>query len=309
MLISIIGIFLSVSALVSPAQAFFVNVNQSTFVLSNEGGGLISQLIAGGYGEDNLYQALVDIARDANPSVAEVLMPAFLQELKNAPLGSQIFTHHLSEYTGSGQAVAINSDGTAQVVSIFGATYYGQAKTATLNSNISGVGDARFTYTTDSSSWNPNLTSWVVNGPLENMTTTYNVFGIGWVPGGAPPPGTTTVRERIWIAGGDGHTVALKEDGTVWAWGNNANGQLGDGTTTERHTPVQVSGLSNIIAIAAGSDHTIALKQDGTVWGWGSNSHGQLGDGTTTDRHTPVQVSGLSTNVTAITAERCILLS
>ncbi|MDC3959229.1 hypothetical protein KEG38_35575 [Polyangium jinanense] len=95
------------------------------------------------------------------------------------------------------------------------------------------------------------------------------------------------------VAVGFDHTVALKSDGTVWAWGWNGNGQLGDGTTLERHTAVQVSGLGGVIAVAAGASYTVALKSDGTVWAWGFNQFGQLGDGTTTERHTPVQVSGL----------------
>ena len=99
------------------------------------------------------------------------------------------------------------------------------------------------------------------------------------------------------------HSVYLRNDGTVWAWGRNSNGQLGDGTTIDRLTPVQVSGLSSMAAIAAGYDHTVALRNDGTVWAWGNNSNGQLGDGTTTDRLTPVQVSGLSdANVVIIAA-------
>jgi YD repeat-containing protein len=108
------------------------------------------------------------------------------------------------------------------------------------------------------------------------------------------------------MAAGYYHTVALKNDGTVWAWGYNAQGQLGDGTTTQRTVPVQVMaspgvGLTNVKAIAAGYKHTVVVKNDGTVWTWGWNSDGQLGDGTTTDRKTPVQVSGL-TNVKAVAA-------
>ena len=92
----------------------------------------------------------------------------------------------------------------------------------------------------------------------------------------------------------EGHSVALKSDGTVWAWGYNGNGELGDGTTVNRSTPVQVSSISNIIAIACGYGHTMALKADGTVWAWGLNDEGQLGDGTTTNRTIPVQVNSLS---------------
>jgi alpha-tubulin suppressor-like RCC1 family protein len=115
------------------------------------------------------------------------------------------------------------------------------------------------------------------------------------------------------LAAGGAFTVALKQDGTVWTWGANDFGQLGDGTTTGRSTPVQVVGpggsgfLTGVKAIAAGRDQTVALKQDGTVWTWGANENGQLGDGTTTDRSTPVQVVGpggigFLINVTALAA-------
>ncbi|MDR0791389.1 MAG: hypothetical protein LBE47_02495 [Methanomassiliicoccaceae archaeon] len=103
------------------------------------------------------------------------------------------------------------------------------------------------------------------------------------------------------VAAGSFHSLALKYDGTVWAWGDNSSAQLGDGTHTDRSTPVRVSGLTNVIAITAGASHSLALKSDGTVWAWGSNGNGRLGDGTTTERRTPVQVSGL-TDVTAIAA-------
>jgi alpha-tubulin suppressor-like RCC1 family protein/subtilisin family serine protease len=91
------------------------------------------------------------------------------------------------------------------------------------------------------------------------------------------------------VSAGDMFSIALMSDGTVMAWGKNASGQLGDGTTTDRTSPVQVQGLANVIAIDAGNDFSLALKADGTVWGWGYNYFGQLGDNTTTDRHTPVQ--------------------
>ncbi|MDV7401738.1 hypothetical protein RZS08_60525, partial [Arthrospira platensis SPKY1] len=90
------------------------------------------------------------------------------------------------------------------------------------------------------------------------------------------------------IAAGSNHAIALRNDGAVWAWGNNSNGQLGDGTTDSRHTPVQVSGLSGIIAISVGVDFSVALKSDGTVWAWGDH-RGQHSPSTV-----PVQIPGLS---------------
>jgi alpha-tubulin suppressor-like RCC1 family protein/subtilisin family serine protease len=96
------------------------------------------------------------------------------------------------------------------------------------------------------------------------------------------------------VAGGVNHSLAVKDDGTVWAWGDNNYGKLGDGTGINRSTPVQVSGLSGVKDVAGGWQHSLALKDDGTVWAWGDNNYGQLGDNTTTNRSTPVQVSGLS---------------
>lgn len=87
---------------------------------------------------------------------------------------------------------------------------------------------------------------------------------------------------------------ALKSDGTVWAWGQNSNGELGDGTTTARTEPVQVSGLSYIASIHMGNMHGLALTDVGTVYAWGFNQNGQVGDGTNTNRLVPVQVPGLS---------------
>ena len=92
------------------------------------------------------------------------------------------------------------------------------------------------------------------------------------------------------VSGGDCHSIALKSDGTVWAWGCNDRGQLGDGTWVDKSTPVQVSGLTNVIFIAARDYHNAVLKADGSVWSWGWNINGQLGDNTTTDRNVPVRV-------------------
>jgi len=101
-------------------------------------------------------------------------------------------------------------------------------------------------------------------------------------------------------AGGFGHTLIVKSDGTVWSTGLNAAGQLGDDTTTDRRVPAQVPGVSGVATVAAGMYHSLALTTGGEVLAWGSNQFGQLGNDSTTDRHTPVTLS--LSGVTAIAA-------
>lgn len=95
------------------------------------------------------------------------------------------------------------------------------------------------------------------------------------------------------IAGGFYHSLAAKYDGTVWAWGANNAGQLGDGSTTSQEIPIQTDILPSVSSVAGGVLHSMALTFDGKVWAWGHNSKGQLGDGTTTTKPTPFQVGGL----------------
>jgi len=134
-----------------------------------------------------------------------------------------------------------------------------------------------------------------INGLSEGITYYYRIVAqnsIGTAYGNEKSFISITTTPTVSTT--NSHTMALKSDGTVWAWGYNGSGQLGDGSTTDRYTPVEVSGLSGVMDIAAGDSHSLALKSDGTVWAWGYNGSGQLGDGSTTDRYTPVEVSGLS---------------
>jgi alpha-tubulin suppressor-like RCC1 family protein len=226
---------------------------------------------------------------------------------------------------GSSHGIGIKNDGT---VWTWGYNLYGQLGNRTIcDRNIPGLvkmsnGDplqsmievsAGYCYSValknDGTVW-----AWGYNnsGQLGNGTTTQSTYPLQVkLSNGNALTNITT------IAAGAYHCTALRSDGTVWAWGYNNSGQLGDGTTSSRKNPVQVklnsnTVLTNIVAIAAGAQHCIALKSDGTVLTWGWNSFGQLGNGTTTQSTYPVQVrlndGTLLTNITAIAtgSQHCI---
>ena len=116
---------------------------------------------------------------------------------------------------------------------------------------------------------------------------------------GRTTPVTTFAGGNNWksVAGGEEHTAAIKTDGSLWTWGRNAEGQLGDNTATSRITPVTtLLGGNDWKSVACGKRYTLAIKTDGSLWTWGFNNAGQLGDNTTTNRSTPVTTFAGGTN-------------
>jgi alpha-tubulin suppressor-like RCC1 family protein len=103
-------------------------------------------------------------------------------------------------------------------------------------------------------------------------------------------PGTFALSASAGLA----HSAALRADGTVMTWGWNGAGQLGDGTTIDRHSPVAIGGAGESLQLSAGWVHTVSVRVDGSVQSWGWNAYGQLGTGSTVDRHVPGPVFGLS---------------
>jgi alpha-tubulin suppressor-like RCC1 family protein len=97
------------------------------------------------------------------------------------------------------------------------------------------------------------------------------------------------------VSAGYNHTLAIKTDGTLWAWGFNMTGQLGDGTTVDKISPIKIGTGSNWKQVSAGNHYSTAIKTDGTLWAWGLNDEGQMGIGSTASRYAPAKV-GTSTN-------------
>ncbi len=130
------------------------------------------------------------------------------------------------------------------------------------------------------------------NGQLGNNSTTSRNLPV--------QPSSITDDVIFHAAAGGLHSLAVDSDGDVWAWGDNAKGQLGIGSTTDKSVPQRISQLSDIIAVSAGYQHSLALEDDGTVWAWGDNTYGQLGiDSSASSLRTPEQVEGLE-NIVAI---------
>ena len=135
--------------------------------------------------------------------------------------------------------------------------------------------------------WGLNSSGQLGNGTLESKTSPAQVLVSA---GGSALAGVKA------IAAGGNHSLAIAADDTVWAWGLNSSGQLGDNTSVSKINPVQVlssdgvTPLSGVTAIAAGGTFSLALRNDGTVWAWGNNTNGQLGNNTLVASSTPVQV-------------------
>jgi hypothetical protein len=102
----------------------------------------------------------------------------------------------------------------------------------------------------------------------------------------------TQVLAQCWqsVSAGNYHTLAIKTDGSLWAWGYNFEGQLGDGTNISKNSPVQIDSTTNWQSVPAGSLHTLAIKADGSLWAWGINLNGALGDGTNINKNTPTEL-------------------
>ena len=222
-----------------------------------------------------------------------------VQVIQTAGTPPTYFADAIAIAAGGSFSLALKSDGTVWAWGLGG--YLGDG-TGNNRVNPVQVQTAPSTYLTNivsvSAGWKHSLA----------VKSDGTVWAWGYSQFGELGDGTTTAQTKsraaqvsglsgvnvIAVSAGQSHSLALKSDGTVLAWGWNFYGQLGDGTQVSTGTPTQVSGLTNVIAIQASNGASFALKSDGTVWAWGRNVYGRLGDGTTQDRLTPVLVKDFS---------------
>lgn len=232
-------------------------------------------------------------------------------ELGNGNKGNTLTPVDVTGLSSDVQAIAVDAFHTCMLstqggIKCWGNNYSGQLGDGTTNnqqipndvsgltSNVSAVtvGDAHScALTTDGGvkCWGANYDKQLGDGSGDNHLTPVLVSGL-----------TSGVKD---IAARTDHSCAITMNGGLKCWGNNLNGQLGDGSTATRFTPVDVSGLSSgVKAIALGRTHTCALTDTGGVKCWGNNTYGQIGNGTTDGQGTPVDVSGLNSGVSAVAA-------
>jgi alpha-tubulin suppressor-like RCC1 family protein len=198
----------------------------------------------------------------------------------------------VSVAAGTMHSLALKSDGT---VWAWGANYTGQLGDGTFQQRLTPVqvvgltnvvaievqSGASYALRADGTvwAWGPNFSGELGDGSQDFSR-----------PTAGPVLGLTKV---VAVAAGSSHALALRQDGTVWAWGSNSFGQLGDGTKSDAGLAQQVQGLHGVVAVAAGQQHSIVLKQDGSLWTWGTNTNGVMGTGSDR-RDSPVRVVGLS---------------
>jgi alpha-tubulin suppressor-like RCC1 family protein len=205
------------------------------------------------------------------------------------------FTDWISASAGNGHNLGVRANGSLWAWGINSFGRLGDDTITDRSSPVSVVGG---------------FTDWISASASVNGSHSLGVRANGslwaWGNNGQGRLGDNTITSRSspvsvvggftdWIqasAGGE-HSLGVRANGSLWAWGNNASSRLGDDTITSRRSPVSVvGGFTDWVAASAGFSHSLGVRANGSLWAWGSNANGRLGDDTVTDRSSPVSVVG-----------------
>jgi alpha-tubulin suppressor-like RCC1 family protein len=207
------------------------------------------------------------------------------------------FTDWISAAVGSFHSIGVRANGSLWAWGSNNQGQLGDSTTTNRSSPVSVVGGfsdwiqaSASLGTTNSHSLGvrANGTIWAwgfgSNGRLGDNSTTNRSSPVSVVGG---------FSDWVSASAGGGHSIGVRANGSLWAWGYNTAGQLGDNSTTSRLSPVStVGGFNDWISVSAGNQHSLGVRANGSLWAWGSNLNGRLGDNTVTNRSSPVSVVG-----------------
>jgi len=217
----------------------------------------------------------------------------------SSPIQVGTLTNWKQVAAGQGCTVAVKTDGTLWA---WGGNYDGQLGNGTVTNYSSPIQVGSLTNWTQVASCGGHAGTTIVayNNTGNLWSWGSNIYGqLGAAVLGnynqSSPIQVGTLTNWKQVAGRSNNTAAIKTDGTLWTWGFNPNGQLGNGTVNINYSsPIQVGSLTNWKQVASGQAYIAAIKTDGTLWAWGYNGQGQLGNGTTTPYSSPIQVGALT---------------
>ncbi len=235
------------------------------------------------------------------PNATSSIYAAPIEITTTGVLTARAFRHDHAP-SGTAQATYFIGDATGRPVLGPGGGVYPSGLLVTVSNTTAG---ATIRYTTDGT--DPQIGDTVIaDGGTISVTRSLRIAARAWADGMDPSPVTIADYEIVGgVSAGAVHSMALRYDGTVWAWGENQSGEIGTGddTVNEYRLPQLVVNLTDIIAVEAGSKHSMALRADGTVWAWGWGFKNRIGDGAHADRFAPVQViteGGVLENIIAL---------
>ena len=277
-------------------------------VISTNASGVLSFANAGS-------SAVTDNTRQAVTSSATTTINLASGQVIDLTMAANITSLSFTNVPASGTPILVQivvknaSDGTAYTIAWPSSVYWSGQYTGTTITNVqtaptlatgaNGVTMIALLTTDGGTKWRGWVEGTIPGGALNGLyswgANNFGQLGQGSTTDLSSPVQVGALTNWASISGGGiGFFAAVKNDGTLWAWGRNFEGQLGLNNRTYYSSPKQVGSLANWASVSLGYNFCIAIKTDGTLWSWGNGADGRLGQGSTTNRSSPVQVGALT---------------